>query len=235
MQLYLIRHGASAGDSHARVVPPVSEYLSEDGQIQVKQLGESFEELDFDCVVSSPLGRAVQTAQCLRNKQKEIELAEWVRERGTKPIDPQERRGESVLETQLRVAQGWQGFAKRMGFRLDSDGRAFKSEPPAIRLAIVAHGGSLYYLVSYLLDFPLRHGCPINFLNTGVALISWIPQWERAEWMPSLWMQPLARTPAESASQHEFETSWHARNILENRELDSNASGHETNSISGLD
>ncbi len=67
MELYLVRHGQSAGNCGAADVDPP---LTPLGQMQAAALGEALSDIRFDLIVSSPLIRAVETAAAVAERQK---------------------------------------------------------------------------------------------------------------------------------------------------------------------
>src|SRR5690606_4240449 len=78
-QLYLIRHGEIAGDSHQHWKPPVRGCLSERGMAQAATLAEALQAVKFEAIYASPLGRAIQTAQALAGpRDLPIEVLDWL-------------------------------------------------------------------------------------------------------------------------------------------------------------
>ena len=68
MQLILIRHGQSKGNSTNTVQGHLDEGLSELGKEQANQVSEYFKIGDLNAIYSSDLGRAVQSAEPLAKK-----------------------------------------------------------------------------------------------------------------------------------------------------------------------
>lgn len=82
--LYLIRHGATP---HNLMQPPrlqgggVNESLSEHGLLQAERAAASLADRPLACVVSSPLKRAVETAECVAKRQEQsVEIIDSLRE-----------------------------------------------------------------------------------------------------------------------------------------------------------
>lgn len=81
MKLYITRHGQTEWNIEGRTQGWKNSSLTEKGIDNAKKLGERLRYIDFDCIYSSPLGRAHDTAKHIRgNKNTEIILIENFRE-----------------------------------------------------------------------------------------------------------------------------------------------------------
>ena len=65
MKLILVRHGETLSNRENRVQGITDTELSDHGYAQVEKLAESLRNEPIDCIVSSPLKRAYQTAQAI--------------------------------------------------------------------------------------------------------------------------------------------------------------------------
>ena len=65
MRLYIIRHGETQWNKVKRLQGQTDIPLAEEGIRLARETGEGMKELPIDLVISSPLTRAVQTAQLL--------------------------------------------------------------------------------------------------------------------------------------------------------------------------
>lgn len=65
MKLYLARHGETIWNTQKRMQGWDNSDLTEQGLEQAKLLGKSLEDIHFNQVVSSPLGRTVETAKLI--------------------------------------------------------------------------------------------------------------------------------------------------------------------------
>ncbi len=65
MKLILVRHGETLSNRENRVQGITDTELSDYGRIQAGKLAESLRNEPIDCIVSSPLKRAYQTAQAI--------------------------------------------------------------------------------------------------------------------------------------------------------------------------
>ncbi len=213
MELYLIRHGEIAGDPHRRYQPPVSGCLSPCGQRQARELVEALEGVTFDHIFASPLGRAIETAQPLAEASGvEIHVLDWLIEWRPAPtleqcdaaeygkmmaaaaeLRPEQcwktPAGEGTLEMAHRVIVGFTELMVRLGVRPGHGGYLFDSPDDDRRVALVAHGGSLQRLASFLLNVPIQPYTPIAFAQTGVAVFSFVRRVD--VYYPTLRVQPL--------------------------------------------
>ncbi len=85
MFLYIVRHGQSNGNTGTdKTMDP---YLSPTGLRQAELLGEYLASTKFDCILSSTLTRAIQTASAVASRQENapIEIMADLVESGTPP------------------------------------------------------------------------------------------------------------------------------------------------------
>jgi broad specificity phosphatase PhoE len=212
MKFYFIRHGRMAGDPHRHYRPPVSGCLSAEGAAQAAALGRALAGITFDHVYASPLGRAIETAQVLTCADGcDIEIKDWLIEwrpahvvpgggdaakfeemARTAAMERPERMwktgaGEGALEMAGRLVPGWVDLLAGLGVDAGHGGYLLHDPDDARCVALVAHGGSLGHLLSFVLGVPIRPHPPICFLETGVAVVHlvrmgdvWYPQLEIA-------------------------------------------------------
>jgi broad specificity phosphatase PhoE len=189
MKILLIRHAeiAEGSDPHAHYEPPVSGCLSPRGEEQARALAGSLRGTTFDRLFSSPLGRALQTAQAL-GEPAVIEVLPWLEE--WKPAQnkgiptrfedmaghwnalPPARRlrtplGESTYAMADRIIPAFVDLLADMGAEHEGDG--FRMEPGAgaLTLAFVAHGGSLNVLARFLAGLAPSPRPLANLANTA--------------------------------------------------------------------
>lgn len=83
MELYASRHGETRANTKKRLLGREGDSpLTEKGIEQAKQLGEALKDINFDAVYSSPLNRAVDTAQIAFGNKYEICIDERLAEIG---------------------------------------------------------------------------------------------------------------------------------------------------------
>jgi len=195
LTLYLIRHGQTAHNISAEAVtedslakqhnPP----LTETGIRQAVALGEYYSGTAFDYIYSSGLQRAIQTACCLRDGQKEKKPI-YIKPDLAEILIPDEYKGEQ-FELLCReydnicMAEGYDAE----GPTVISDGKATEKDiferagrildwflsrySDGETVAVVAHAAILTYMLYHLLGF--RDHCPaldFDISNTGVTEIT---------------------------------------------------------------
>ena len=208
MEVYLIRHGDIAGDSHRHYTPPVEGCLSEKGIRQAAALGAALDGVKFDAIYASPLGRAIQTAQAIAGpRDLPIEILDWLIEwrpatvlgqcdeanfekmmADAEKLRPEQSwktmAGEGTLEMAQRVILGFTQLMSRLGVHAGHGGYLLDNPDDDRRIALVAHGGSLGSLLGFILNLPIRpYGC-FSFEQTGIAVIKFVRRVD--VWYPSL-------------------------------------------------
>lgn len=74
MFLYIVRHGETVDNLRGVVQGHLPGKLTETGIIQAKKLGERLKEVDFDCIYSSDLHRAIQTTNEIKVFHKNVRV-----------------------------------------------------------------------------------------------------------------------------------------------------------------
>jgi probable phosphoglycerate mutase len=160
---FLIRHASCDGLGETLWGRTPGIRLNEQGRVEAQQLAERLEATKFDAIYSSPLERALETAEAIayrmnlevtRNEAlNEIDYGEWSgktfeqlhgdarwhrfnSQRSTASVPG----GESSLEVQHRVVQEIDRFSR---------------EHPAGRLAIVSHADVIRATVCYFAGTPI--------------------------------------------------------------------------------
>lgn len=67
--IYIVRHGQTNWNKEGRYAGRKNIPLNEEGILQAKQLKEKLKNIKFDIVITSPLKRAIQTAQEITNQK----------------------------------------------------------------------------------------------------------------------------------------------------------------------
>ena len=194
MRLTLVRHAEMAGDPFIEPTLPVSGCLTADvGIRQAEAAREALRGERFDAALSSPYGRALQTAQIvLEGRDLPIRILPCLREW---QVHPQFRKlpddewealckesapayledgysgplGEGCLDMLARVVPSFLKALGDLGIHAKYGG--FVPEPHAKDLSVIvfAHGGSLGTLLDFLMGRPIRPVTGFSFEHTGVA------------------------------------------------------------------
>lgn len=81
MRVYLTRHGLTEWNVEKRMHGRKNANLTTEGIEGAKKLGKSLENIEFDCIYSSPSPRALDTAKYIRgNKDTKIVTSEFLKE-----------------------------------------------------------------------------------------------------------------------------------------------------------
>lgn len=212
MQFYFIRHGRMTGDPHRHETPPVSGCLAPLGQDQARALGTALQAIRFDRVFTSPLGRAIETAQALqRAPGAELEVRDWLIEwrpahilnggddanfeqmcRDAATLRPdmswKTPAGEGAFDMAARLVPGWISLLASLGVEAGHGGYLLQQPDDNRKIALVAHGGSLGHLLAFVIGIPVRPNPPIAFHETGVAIVTLV---QRSDvWYPQLEILP---------------------------------------------
>lgn len=195
MKLLLIRHAKMAGDPFATPPSPVNGCLSKEGIAQAEALSASLADMPIDIALTSPYGRAVETAErALSGRGINIVrvpgLEEWMpsdafrnavsteaeamlardRERFAEETWKTEL-GEGVYDILARTVPALLGALAREGWHHRSGGWQPDAGAESKTVAVFAHGGSLNALLSFLLGvrpFPVGS---FSFKHCGVAAV----------------------------------------------------------------
>lgn len=83
MKIYLTRHGETEWNKLGKMQGWKNSNLTEKGIEHAKKLGQSLKDVDFDCIYCSPLGRAIETAECIKgDRDISIIIKESLKEMG---------------------------------------------------------------------------------------------------------------------------------------------------------
>lgn len=81
MRVYLTRHGLTEWNVEKRMHGHKNANLTDEGIEGAKKLGKRLENIEFDCIYSSPLPRALDTAKYIRgDKDTEIVTSDFLKE-----------------------------------------------------------------------------------------------------------------------------------------------------------
>ena len=166
MKIYIVRHGETALNAKGIMQGRLDEPLNKNGRDLAVMTGKAMKGIHFDCCISSPLGRAKETANIiLRESENDIsysidnriieidfgdlegkKLSEIGEESYKFYIDPFHFAGFSNGETIQDVCCRTQEFLKELIVR--DDGKTY---------LISTHGCAMRGMVNYLLDEPSNY------------------------------------------------------------------------------
>ncbi len=181
MHIYIIRHGETYGNLNGDGFSETD--LTPKGMKQIAFLGKRFSAKQLDVIYTSPLRRALKTANAIKSFQSDADFKvdSLLLEKGTAPdytglpdneitkicpyaeILPRSPLGEETDEIAYERAKK---FIEKIKAENDFDSR----------IAVVAHGTFNSFLVLAALGFPLKENFNFSHLNTGVSLIRYIEE-----------------------------------------------------------
>ena len=199
MELYFVRHGEAEYRFNSAGLREQDQdgYLTPIGHHQAQCLAQHFRTLEIDRLYSSPLLRARQTAEYLTESLgirmqtlpwlKEIDVGDlssytkdeinsYFQEAMARPLEKWwegfEEDGETFMDFYNRVTQGLDTLLNQHGATKNSSDYLL-SEMDTTRICIVAHGGTISVMLSYLLRLtPVPwEWYRFNVSNTGVSRV----------------------------------------------------------------
>ncbi len=93
MKIYIVRHG-EVKHNLLKIYSTEDEKLDNKGIKQANKLKDKISNLDYDLIISSPLSRAIQTANIININNKDIIIDDRLKER-----NPGSLNGKSILST----------------------------------------------------------------------------------------------------------------------------------------
>ena len=191
LELYIIRHGQSMGNAgydgrtdltETEMHDPV---LTEKGIEQADKAGRYLSEIDFDCVFSSGMLRAVQTATGIMKHQKDkkpLNILPFVCEMGIpddyvgvsmqelKEINPNAVLAPDISDdTPMIYHTGEEADTfERAKIALEYFCSRYKNGE---KIAVVSHAAFITYLVFSLMGFDKAPLFDIDFHNTGITKV----------------------------------------------------------------
>lgn len=166
-KIYLTRHGETEWNRQCRFQGHKNSDLTDKGILAAELLAERIEEIDLDCIISSPLMRAYNTAQIVKGSKnidiikhdglKEINLGDFegmsymqIKEESPEILESIERdpfnnrypNGENLKEFYNRVTSAFKEIIDRCRNKT---------------VLIVAHGGTLKCIEAYIKGFKISN------------------------------------------------------------------------------
>ena len=119
MEIYIIRHGTTPWNEKKKLQGSVDKELNEAGRMLARKTAEGLREIHFDKIYSSPLKRALETAQII-GEGREIPL---ITDERLKEIDFGDYEGQNGMELQKDESQFFRFFfSEPEKYRASGDG-----------------------------------------------------------------------------------------------------------------
>lgn len=181
MLLYIIRHGETYGNLNGDGFTETD--LTPNGMHQIAFLGKRFSKEKIDRIYTSPLKRALKTANAIKSFHPETPFVvdSLLLENGTDPkyaglpreeIEKLCPYGEILSRTPLGVEDDDVAYNRAVKFiekiKAEND---FDST-----VVVVAHGTFNSYLVLAAIGFPFKESFNFSHLNTGVTLVNYLEE-----------------------------------------------------------
>ena len=179
MLLYIIRHGETFGNLNGHGFTETD--LTPNGMHQIAFLGKRFSKEKIDRIYTSPLKRALKTANAIKSFHPETPFVvdSLLLEKGTDPdyagLPVEEIKklcpyGEILPQAPLGVEDDEIAYNRAVKFikkiKAEND---FDST-----VVVVAHGTFNSYLVLAAIGFPFKENFNFSHLNTGVTLVNYL-------------------------------------------------------------
>ena len=177
-RLYLVRHGQTDWNLAGKLQGQTDIPLNETGRQQAKQAKKLLGNLSFDAVYSSPLSRAVVTAQLTSGhptlqiitdvRIKEIAFGQW---EGCKPKEIGEAFSPFFFEPDAyRPTQGGESLPQLIA-RVSEFTAHIKSKHMGQTVLVTSHGTALHALLVHELNLPMQDFWKIPLHNCSVACL----------------------------------------------------------------
>ena len=176
--LLVIRHGETVWNSEQRFQGHGDSPLTETGRNQIAALGRRMEEIKFDTLISSDLGRTQETATIICGfTGHAVELDSRLRERNYGVFE-----GLTVPEIRASHSDGFDQFKADDPDYIVPGGESHRQHYQrnvalleelltgrfGVRVAVVAHGGVLDSIFRYVAGLPLEQ--PRCYITTNASL-----------------------------------------------------------------
>lgn len=163
----LIRHGETEWNIHRRIQGTTETELTEKGVIQARQTAEYLRKQGWDHIITSPLKRAVQTAEIIAKELEIPSIRSWrefqERDYGNATgmhVDDYEKFKQSKQE--IRMWENDEQLLKRSISGLEKIVKQF----PNKRIIVISHGVPIMAILEFIMKKPL-HDDNIFYLKNG--------------------------------------------------------------------
>lgn len=168
MRIYLIRHGETDWNTQRRLQGREDIALNENGARQARACGMAFRHIPVDCIVTSPLQRAVRTAELIAESLNHPEILvdpdfterDFGKFSGMTPEQYERHRAQPDPHM-----EDWDALAQRIVGAL----RRY-CEGPCQNVLVVSHGGAINAALAVLSDHAVGTGKTV-LKNTCVNVL----------------------------------------------------------------
>ncbi|MDK2820513.1 MAG: hypothetical protein PWP31_478 [Clostridia bacterium] len=180
-RVYLVRHGETEWNNTGRYQGHSDVMLSSKGKLQANLLKKRFDNINLDCVFTSDLKRATETASIISKSHGiNVETLKDLRE-----INFGAWEGLTYKEITTRYPKEWDEWRQDPGNVVIPGGESFNQVKERVLnsfnkiieqekgrdLLIVGHGGCLRVLICSVLGLDLNGVWRFSLDNTGVSII----------------------------------------------------------------
>lgn len=184
-KIYITRHGETEWNRQRRFQGNKNSELTENGLLGAELLSERMEDIELDCIISSPLKRAYHTAEIVKGNKgieiikndgfKEINLGDFegmkydeinkscgdvLKKIEDNPFDNRYPNGENLVEFYKRVEKSFKEVIEN-----------YKGK----NVLIVAHGGTIKCIECFFRDLKINkdwmssvvHNCSLTYLEVN--------------------------------------------------------------------
>ncbi len=195
--LLAIRHGETVWNEEKRYQGHGDSALTEVGRNQVAALGRRMKKIRFDSLISSDLGRALETASIIADHTgHSVEIDSRLRERNYGVFEgltvPEIKARHSEVFNQLNrddpdfiIPEGeshQQHYQRNVDFIED-----FLTRRSGTTVAVVAHGGVLDSIFRYVARLPLDQPRCFITTNASLTIITYGNFYGTARWVIETW------------------------------------------------
>lgn len=165
MKLYFVRHGqtnANVSMTNGQSIAEFDEPLNQKGIQQAERLAKDLKDIEFDAIISSPLKRAIQTAEIV-NRYHHLPIKEddaWRERQADTYIDANSWQDLFDFDKNITVknSESLQDFFNRVYSAIDDVKTKYKNKT----ILVVSHGGVQHVLYAYSNKLPHKGNMRIS-------------------------------------------------------------------------
>ncbi len=181
IKLYIVRHGATIWNKETRYQGQTDVPLSTDGEQQAEKIARRFASEEIEAVYSSPLKRALDTAQTIARPHKlsvgvlqgmkEIGFGDWEGQAYTHVRDQYSEELRQWIHDPLSYNIPNGEPLPKLRIRVEESLQEILSQHPTGNIVLVAHSGTIRMLFCIMLKMDLSAFWHIMQYNAAVNVI----------------------------------------------------------------